>query len=96
MLNFTKMEIEKLDVSAGVIEHRKVEFSNACFYCAINIVHIEDGREYPWLVVLQNERNKSPFLGMIVSVSTEKEALSKAEELWKEVKDSLTAYLTKN
>lgn len=96
MLNFKKMEVQKLDISAGVIEHRKVEFSNVCFYCAINIVHIEDGRKYPWLVVLQDKRDKSPFLGMTVSVSTEKEALSKAEELWKEVKDSLTAYLAKN
>lgn len=95
MLNFKKMEVDELNVSAGVIEHRKVEFSNVCFYCAINIVHIEDGRKYPWLVVLQDKKDKSPFWGKIFSVSTEEEALSKAEEFWKEVKDGLIAYLAK-
>lgn len=96
MLKFKQVELTAMDEVSGMLSHKKAEFFTPYFYCAISVVHMDDGRRWPWLTVLQNERNSSVLLGQTYQCFTEEEALNKAEELWQKVRDSLIAYLQKH
>lgn len=97
MLKFKTVDITEMDKVAGMVMHKKVEFSTPYFYIGISVVQMEDsGRRWPWLVVLNNERDRSVFLGQTYQCFTEEEALEKAESCWLDIKNGLIAYLNKH
>lgn len=96
-MEFKQEKVERNLQRYNVAERKRAHFHCGSFYLDFTLIRFNDGAtEFPWSLYIHENFDDFPLAGISYKFLTEKEAITKAELIWKNRKEELIAYLNEN